>query len=142
MVDLQPTLLDTTLLQYCIFLGFVFSFAYFSVFFAFGLSRLMCDSCAHFGMFCRFFSFFVSCFGVSCGLSSVFFAFFFLRFFAFFFAVFLCFLRFFAFFLRFFCVFFAFFLRFVFVIALYGDEKVNVILSHKICAESKIFLLF
>ena len=41
-----------------------------------------------------------------------------------------------------FCVFFAFFLRFVFVIALYGEEKVNVILSHKICAESKIFLLF
>ena len=69
MADLQLTLLDTTLLQYCIFLGFAFSFAYFSVFFAF-------------------------------------------------------------------------FLRFVFVIALYGDEKVNVILSHKICAESKIFLLF
>ena len=150
MADLQPTLLDTTLLQNCIFLSFATSFlrfpshVSFSVFFAYGLSRLKCSLCAHFCMFCGFFSFFrVSCFGFSCGLSSAFFLRFsrvflqfsftvflrfFLRFFLFFFAVSLCFL--------------CFFLRSLFAIASYEDENVNVIFNHKICAESKIFLLF
>ena len=61
--------------------------------------------------------------------------FFFLRFVSFF----LLFLWFFSVFLR---CFFGLCLRFLFAIASFIDENVNVIFNYKICAGSKIFLLF
>ena len=97
-----------------------------------------------FGCFVVSSRFSVSSFGFSCGLSSSIFCvfaffcglcFFFLRFVSFF----LLFLWFFSVFLR---CFFGLCLRFLFAIASFIDENVNVIFNYKICAGSKIFLLF
>ena len=113
MADLLPTLLDTTSLQCCIFLGFATSFLRFpSHVSAFSL-RLVRGSFVvfvHIFVCCGFFSFFrVSCSGFYRGLSSAFF----LR--SFFSVL--------SFFLRFFRV-SCDFLRFSFAIALYENENV------------------
>jgi len=131
MADLPLTLLDTTLLQYCIFMGFSMSFlrfpshVSFSVFFAYGLSRLTCGICAHFWIFCGFFSFFRIFFWFL--LWSLFLDF--LRFSIFLWLVFFFFSL--CGFLAFFC---GLFFRFLFAIASFRDENVNVIFNYKICA--------